>query len=464
MSRYLLLLLAAAAPALWAQTLLSTLPNGMKVLVEEDNRAPVVSVRLWYRVGSVDEHPGKTGLSHALEHMMFKGTKAVPAGQFSRRIAALGGSDNAYTNRTDTVYTTDIASRHLDEVLRMEADRMGGLNFSDRDFANEMDVIREERRMRTDDSPSGKMWETLNMKMWRKPFNQAPVIGYMADLHTLKADDLRAWYRQWYAPNNAMLVIAGDVDAQKTVKTAQRIFGGIPARDLPPRNDEAESPAAATPVSAEVAAATAQPLVSINWRVPKAEKIGDETPYALDMLSLVLAGTDSARYDKKLQRGDAVALAVSAGYNDYGRKNALFSVTAMPNGGITPAALKARLMGEIRDIAAKGVTQQELDLVRVPVETGRIFAKDSVRNRADTLGALEQNGFGWQSEDETLRRLLAVTPAQVQAAARLLLAAPAAEITVLPQQNAAPPQNGRLKNARPAQTAARAVRNKAEKP
>ena len=196
MSRYLLLLLAAAAPALWAQTLLSTLPNGMKVLVEEDNRAPVVSVRLWYRVGSVDEHPGKTGLSHALEHMMFKGTKAVPAGQFSRRIAALGGSDNAYTNRTETVYTTDIASRHLDEVLRMEADRMGGLNFSDRDFANEMDVIREERRMRTDDSPSGKMWETLNMKMWRKPFNQAPVSGYMADLHTLKADDLRAWYKQ----------------------------------------------------------------------------------------------------------------------------------------------------------------------------------------------------------------------------------------------------------------------------
>ena len=165
-----------------AQTLLSTLPNGMKVLVKEDKRAPVVAVRLWYKVGSVDEHEGKTGLSHALEHMMFKGTPALPAGEFSRRIAALGGNDNAYTNRTETVYTTNIAVRHLDEVLKMEADRMVNLNFSDRDFDNEMSVIREERRMRVDDSSSGKMWETLNVHLWQKPFNRASIIGYMADL------------------------------------------------------------------------------------------------------------------------------------------------------------------------------------------------------------------------------------------------------------------------------------------
>ena len=200
MLRYAGLLLLAGLSSVQAETLFSTLPNGMKVLIKEDTRAPVAAVRLWYKVGSVDEHEGKTGLSHALEHMMFKGTDSVPEGEFSRRVAALGGDDNAYTNRTETVYTTNIAVKNLDEVLKMEADRMVNLNFSDKAFDNEMDVIREERRMRTDDSPEGKMWETLNIKMWDKPFNKAPIIGYMNDLHTLKADDLRAWYKQWYAP------------------------------------------------------------------------------------------------------------------------------------------------------------------------------------------------------------------------------------------------------------------------
>ena len=222
MLRYAGLLLLAGLSSVQAETLFSTLPNGMKVLIKEDTRAPVAAVRLWYKVGSVDEHEGKTGLSHALEHMMFKGTDSVPEGEFSRRVAALGGDDNAYTNRTETVYTTNIAVKNLDEVLKMEADRMVNLNFSDKAFDNEMDVIREERRMRTDDSPAGKMWETLNIKMWDKPFNKAPVIGYMNDLHTLKADDLRAWYKQWYAPNNAMLVIVGDVKAKETTDKVGR--------------------------------------------------------------------------------------------------------------------------------------------------------------------------------------------------------------------------------------------------
>ena len=459
MLRYSAVLLLAAAPFSQAETVLSTLPNGMKVLVKEDRRAPVAAVRLWYKVGSVDEHAGKTGLSHALEHMMFKGTKAVPAGEFSRRVAALGGNDNAYTNRTETVYTTNIAVKNLNEVLKMEADRMTGLNFSDKAFANEMDVIREERRMRTDDSPDGKLWETLHIKMWRKPFNKAPVIGYMADLHKLKAADLRAWYKQWYAPNNAMLVVVGDVDARQTVKEAEKLFGSIPKRKLPARNGEFERPSEARAVQAEVYAVTAQPIVSLNWRVPAAEKISDEMPYALEMLGLVLAGTDSARYNKKLQRGDAVALAVSAGYSDFGRKNAIFSVGGLPNGQTTPEELKKRLLAEIRDIADKGVTQEELELIRRPVETSRIFAKDSVRSQADTLGELEHNGFGWQTEDEAVRRLLSVTPAQVQAAARLIAASPLTQITVLPKARQAKAAEGRLKTP---ETPAAAQENEAQ--
>ena len=453
MLRYAGLLLLAGLSSVQAETLFSTLPNGMKVLIKEDTRAPVAAVRLWYKVGSVDEHEGKTGLSHALEHMMFKGTDSVPEGEFSRRVAALGGDDNAYTNRTETVYTTNIAVKNLDEVLKMEADRMVNLNFSDKAFDNEMDVIREERRMRTDDSPAGKMWETLNIKMWDKPFNKAPVIGYMNDLHTLKADDLRAWYKQWYAPNNAMLVIVGDVKAKETTDKVGRLFGGIPARPLPQRNDEAERTADAREVNETVYAVTAQPIITLNWRVPHAEKISDGMPYALEMLGLVLDGTDSSRYSRKLQRGDAVALGTSAGYTDFGRKNAIFSVFAMPNGQTTPEELKKRLLDEIRDIAENGVGKDELALIRTPVETERIFARDSIRSQADTLGELEHNGFGWKSEDEIVRRLFKVTPEQVQSAARLLLDSPMAQITVLPQQAEQPQPpaaaKGRLKKVKP---------------
>lgn len=428
-----LLLAAASVSAVRAETREAVLGNGMKVLVKEDRRAPVAAVRLWYRVGSVDEEPGKTGLSHALEHMMFKGTDAVPSGEYSRRVAALGGDNNAYTSQTDTVYTADLAVKNLREVLQMEADRMVNLNFSDRDFDNEMKVIREERRWRVDDSPFGKLHEAAMRQTWGKPFNQTTVIGEMADLHALKAEDLRRWYRSWYAPNNAMLVIVGDVDAAETVKTAAEVFGGIPARTLPERRNDYEAVADAKASRGTTYAATAQPVISLNWRVPKMQSAADSEAYALTMLGMVLGGTDSSRYERKLVRGDSMALGVSAGVSDYGRSNALFSVTAMPNGGVETAALKARLLAEIRAVADKGVSREELALIRAPLESGKILAKDSVRTQADTLGETEQNGFGYQSEDEMLRRLLAVTPAEVQRAAQQLAARPYSETVLLPQ-------------------------------
>ncbi len=172
--------LVASSPA-WAETLSHTLLNGMKVIIKEDKRAPVAVSRIHYNVGSADEEQGKTGLSHALEHLMFKGTSKVPSGEFSRRVSSLGGSDNAYTKNTATVYFETVAAKNLPEVLKMEADRMVNLNFSDKDFLNEMSVIREERRLRTEDSPSGALYEKLLDSMYQKHYNRAPVIGKMAD-------------------------------------------------------------------------------------------------------------------------------------------------------------------------------------------------------------------------------------------------------------------------------------------
>ncbi|WP_373796917.1 M16 family metallopeptidase [Neisseria dentiae] len=431
--RTVFLMLLAAAPA-WAQTLSQTLPNGMKVIVKEDRRAPVAVSQLWYKVGSVDEQEGKTGLSHALEHMMFKGTPTVPSGEFSRRVSALGGQNNAYTNRSETVYFENVAAKNLPEVLKMEADRMANLNFSDKEFANEMSVIREERRQRTEDNPFGKLWEHIYLNSYQTPALRAPVIGYMNDLHALKADDLRQWYRQWYAPNNAVLVVVGDVDARQTLKTAERLFGAIPAKPLPPRNTVSEA-AETRPANAQTeSAVTRQPVLALSYRVPKLNRIDDKTPYALDVLSDVLGGNASSRFDKNLVRGRQAALDIGVNYDMFSREMPLFSIIAMPAGGTGEQELLEMIRNEIADIARNGISSTELERVRTQAAASEIYAKDSMSAQASLMGRLEARGFSYGDEAELRRRLQTVTAADVQAAARLLTPERSSVVVVQPAQ------------------------------
>ncbi|MFV2030387.1 M16 family metallopeptidase [Neisseria sp. S1] len=427
----LILLLSAALPS-WAQTLSQTLANGMKVIVKEDRRAPVAVTQLWYKVGSVDEQPGKTGLSHALEHMMFKGTPAVPSGEFSRRISAMGGSLNAYTNRNETVYFQTVAAKRLPEVLEMEADRMANLNFSDSEFDNEMSVIREERRQRTEDTPGGKMWEQIYQSSFQTPANRAPVIGYMDDLFRLKGEDLRRWYRQWYAPNNAVLVVVGDVDAASVLQTAEKLFGRIPARELPGRNNLQET-AKRAPVEAETTALTRQPLLALSYRVPGLEKLGDKMPYALDMLSNILSGNSASRLDKNLVRGKQAALDIGANYDMLSREMPLFNIIAMPAEGTDTRALQALIEAEIADIAANGIKADELKRVRNLAAASEIYAKDSMSSQASVIGKLETRGFNHRDEAELRRRLQAVGSADIQAAAKLLVPERRSVVVVNPQ-------------------------------
>ena len=410
--RILLLALSLAAVPVWAKTLSQTLPNGLKVIVKEDRRAPVAVSQIWYKVGSIDEQAGKTGLSHALEHMMFKGTPSVPSGEFNRRIAELGGQNNAYTNRSETVYYENIAAAKLPEVLKLEADRMQNLNFSDKDFANEMNVIREERRQRTEDNPSGKLWEHVYLNSFTVPALRAPIIGYMDDLHTLKADDLRAWYKQWYAPNNATLVIVGDVNAAATLKTAAKLFGGIPAKTLPARNN---------------------PIIALSYRVPKLEKSAGNMPYALDVLSDILGGNSSSRLDKNLVRGKQVALNADVGYDLFNREMPLFSIMAMPNDGVSEQSLLAAIRAEIKDIADNGVGSEELKRVKTRMEASEIYARDSMVSQASLMGLLETRGFKYSDEAAIRRRLRQVSAADVQAAAKLLTDSRSSVVTVRPE-------------------------------
>lgn len=437
----LIVLAALSAPAL-SKTLSQTLPNGLKVIVKEDRRAPVAVSQLWYRVGSVDEQQGKTGLSHALEHMMFKGTPSVPAGEFSRRVAALGGQNNAYTNRNETVYFENVAAKNLPEVLKLEADRMQNLNFSDKDFVNEMNVIREERRQRTEDNASGKLWEHVYLNSYTAAPLRAPVIGYMDDLHGLKADDLRAWYKQWYAPNNAVLVVVGDVDAAKTVQTASKLFGPIPAKQLPVRNRLTET-AEREPVRAETTSAvTRQPLVALSYRVPKLENLYDSVPYALDILSEILSGNTSSRLDKNLVRGSQAAVSVGVNYDMLSREMPLFSIFAMPNNGVSEQDLLAAVRAEIKNIADNGIGKEELKRIRTQMDASEIYAKDSMTSQASIIGQLETRGFKYTDEAELRRRLHKITEQDVQNAAKLLTANRESVVVVKPQPPAAQGAHG----------------------
>lgn len=422
----------------WAQTLKETLPNGLQVIVREDNRAPVVMSQIWYKVGAVDEKVGKSGLSHALEHMMFKGTKSVPSGEFTRLVSAMGGTLNAYTSATETVYHENAAKEHLPKLLEMEADRMVNLNFSDRDFINEMKVIREERRQVVEDNPMGNMYEQMLYRAYEKPSNRTAVIGHMRDLHNLKAKDLRTWYKQWYAPNNATIVIVGDVDAKQTIELVKQKFGHIPAQKLPERNNITETQEKKA-VAAHAFGNTQQPIMLLAYRVPTLKNLDDTMPYALDMLTTVLNGHSASRLETQLVRGKQLALETDVNYSIIDRQPQLLQISAMPREGVTATQLKAAIEAQIADIAQHGVSEEELQRARRIQETNAIFHRDSMANEAGLIGMLETNGFHFNDEDTMRQRLQHITAADIQAAAKLLT--PQREVFITLYPNAMKPNN-----------------------
>lgn len=363
---------------------------------------------------------------------MFKGTHNVPAGEFSRRVSALGGEDNAYTSRNETVYHEHVAAANLPQVLALEADRMANLNFSDADFDNEMKVIREERRMRSENNPAGKMWETLYLTAFENRANRAPVIGHMDDLHALKADDLRRWYRRWYAPQNAVLVVVGDVKADEVLDTADKLFGSLPARSLPPRQSLAEPPQAVHR-RAETSAPGDLPLVSLAFQAPALRQTDDRLPYALSMLSAVLDGHSASRLDKHLVRGRKIAVGVGLSYDMLSRSPDLMVFSAYPANGFKPEDLPQAFLDEVRKIADEGVDEAEMARIRNQLDASEQFGRDSMNTQAEIIGTLESAGFSYTDEAEIRRREKAVTAEEVREAARWLLAQKHTTVILYPE-------------------------------
>jgi zinc protease len=410
-----LCLLPATLRAAVQETLLD---NGLKVVVQEDHRSPTVVSQLWYRCGSIDEFNGTTGVAHVLEHMMFKGTEAVPAGQFSKIIAAAGGRDNAFTSMDHTTYFQQLEKSRLELALKMEADRMNHLTFSEKEFAPEMKVIMEERRMRTDDKPHAMVAELMSASMFVAHPYRHPIIGWMSDLETMKLADARAWYERWYAPNNAVLVVVGDVQPEEVFALAKKYFGPLPFRALPERKAQVEPEQLGTR-RIRVKATAELPYLALGWHVPVLKEIDrDWEPFALEVLSAVLDGNESARLPRALVKGDRIASNVDVGYDPIRRGPGVFVVDGTPSEGRSVDELEAAIKREIDRIKQDGITAEELDRVKAQVVAAHVFQRDSMFYQGMQIGTYETTGFSWKDVDRVLERLRAVTGDQVRDVAR----------------------------------------------
>jgi zinc protease len=404
--------------AVQAEVFEKTLSNGLKVVVKEDHRAPVVVQEVWYRAGSMDERTGTTGVAHMLEHMMFKGTKTVPPGEFSRRIAAAGGRENAFTSEDYTAYFQQLQSSRLPLAMQLESDRMHNLELSDAEFSKEVKVVMEERRMRTDDEPHALLNEKLMAAAYQEHPYRHPVIGWMNDLLALTASDTRDWYKSWYAPNNATLVVAGDVKANDVFKLAQRYYGPIPARKLPVRKLYKE-PAQAGIKRIVVKAPAELPYLVMAYHAPELrDPEKDWKPYALEVLAGILDGNESARLNKSLVRDQQLASNVGAGYDSTSRGPGMFTLEGTPSTGKSVADLEAGLRAQIALLAKDGVSAEELKRVKAQVTAGEVYKRDSVFYQAMQIGQLESIGLGYKAIPVMLKKVQEVTVQQVQEVAR----------------------------------------------
>ena len=410
----------------WADIQEFKLDNGLKLVVQEDHRAPVVVSQVWYRAGALDEVNGKTGVAHVLEHMMFKGTKKVPAGQFSRMIAAAGGKENAFTGMDYTCYFQQLEKSRLPLALELEADRMANLQITDEEFSKEIKVVMEERRWRTEDKPQSKVNEQFQAIAFRAHPYGRPVVGHMNDLENMTAEDARDWYRNWYTPNNATLVVVGDVSAQEVLKLANKHFGSIKPRALPARKPQRE-PAQLGERRAVVKAPGRLPYLVMGFHAPALEDKpttpeAEWEPYALDVLSGVLSGNDSARLNQKLVRENGIAVDVGAGYDTTSRgRESLFELVGSPSEGRTVAELEQAIWEQVEKIKTEGATQQELDRVKAAVIAADVYKRDSMFYQGMQIGQLETMGYGWRLLKEYPEKLKAVTSEQIQAVAKKYL-------------------------------------------
>ncbi|WP_078707770.1 M16 family metallopeptidase [Consotaella salsifontis] len=401
-----------------------TLANGLQVVVIPDHRAPIVTHMIWYKVGAADEKPGVSGIAHFLEHLMFKGTKKHPEGEFSRAVSDIGGQENAFTTQDYTAYFQQVAADHLEEMMRFEADRMENLILTDAQILPERQVIIEERRMRIDNNPQAQLSESVDATLFANSPYGIPVIGWRSEMEKLSRDDAIAFYDKYYTPNNATLIVAGDVTTDEVKRLAEETYGKVPRRADPGarvRPQEPE-PLAARTVTLKDDQVT-QPSLQRTYLVPSDTTAKGHESEALDILADILGGGTTSRFYRSLVVEQGIAAGAGAYYAGTALNDGQFMVYGMPRGSATIAEIEAAIDAEIAKVVNDGITPDELERAKNRVRKAVIFERDNQAAMARRYGAALSTGRSIEDVEKWPERIEAVTVDEVNAVARKYLEA-----------------------------------------
>ena len=399
------------------------LENGLKIVIKEDHRAPVVMSQIWYRVGSTDEPINKGGISHLLEHMMFKGTTDVSSDDYERLIAKFGGVNNAFTSYDYTGYYELFPANRFPLALELEADRMKNLLFNEKEFVKEHQVVMEERRQRTDDNPLAKAYESFRLLALPDSPKGESVIGPMSELESITLPELKDWYQKWYAPNNATLVIVGDVDPQDVLAQAKRYFGELTPSALPKRPTVSQKGFRGyQKVDSEQAVQV--PVLLMGYNVPSlvtADKNNEKQAYALSLAQDVLDGGLSARLESRLIREQGLLTTVGTSYDLLDRGDGLFLIQATPREGVSLEQAQQAIMTEIEKLKTDPIAADEISRAKTNTVTGLVYAQDSMEGQARMIGSLQSIGLDDRLLAELPAKLDGISIADIQTASKKYL-------------------------------------------
>lgn len=418
---FVLLMVYQAVSVAEQNTHAYSLENGLKIIVRVDKRAPVVVNQVWYKVGASYEHRGITGISHALEHMMFRGTEKYGSNQIAKIVAEKGGRQNAFTGYDYTVYFQEMDKQFLPLIFDVESDRMKNLILSEDVFTKEKEVIKEERRLRTEDRPESKAYEQFLAAAFLSSPYQNPIIGWMDDIDGLSVRALKDWYTRWYAPNNAVLVVIGDVEPIEVFDLAKQYFGGIQASSIPEMN-AMKSIQTHGEHRIQVNIPGSVPTLYMGFQAPVVHTAEEEyEPYALELLAGILGQGDSARFMKDLVRGKTVAASAGAHYDAHQLHSTLFVIYGSPTPNHSLEALESSVQGEIEKLHQTLVSEEELNRIKMKIIAQHLYSQDSMFHQGLILGGLEAAGYPWEDDELYISRIQSITPEQVQRVAKRYL-------------------------------------------
>ncbi len=399
-----------------------TLDNGMDVVVVEDHRAPVVQHMVWYRAGSADEPVGSSGVAHFLEHLLFKGTDTLAPGEFSATVAANGGNDNAFTSYDYTAYYQRVAADRLALMMRMESDRMRNIRLTEGDIATERDVILEERNQRTENNPRALFGEQMNAAQYLNHRYGVPIIGWKHEMEELDMEDALSFYQTYYSPNNAILVVTGDVDPQEVKALAEEYYGVIPANpDLPERVRSQEPPQTAERRLTYKDPRVAQPYVQRSYLAPERDAGEQEKAAALFLLAELLGGGTTSYLNEKLQFDNQTAVYTGAFYRGVSLDDTTFDLIIVPAEGVSLQEAEEAMDQAVADFIAEGVRQEDLDRIKMQLRAAQVYARDNVDGIGNRYGQALTSGLTVEDVQAWPEILQAVTGEEIIAAAREVL-------------------------------------------